>query len=96
MPSHKICEHCYGRLASLLPVKPGKIPARVKCPQVNMIDDCINDDIENRYDMDIAWKSYDESQMITDVKVHATERLLEVMRSHFRETVITPAPLFEI
>ena len=96
MTSHKICEHCYGRLASLLPVKPGKIPARVKCPQVNMIDKCINADTEYRYDMDIAWKSYDESQMFTDVKVHATERLLEVMRSHFRETVITPAPLFEI
>ena len=61
-----------------------------------MIDKCINADTEYRYDMDIAWKSYDESQMFTDVKVHATERLLEVMRSHFRETAITPAPLFEI
>ena len=34
LTSHKICEHCYGRLASLLPVKPAKVPARVKCPQV--------------------------------------------------------------
>ena len=78
MTSHKICEHCYGRLASLLPVKPGKVSARVKCPQVNMIVKCIILMIHYRYDMDIAWKSYDESQMFTDVKVHATERLLEV------------------
>ena len=35
--SHKICEHCYGRLASLLPLKPAKVPARVKCPQVKVI-----------------------------------------------------------
>ena len=71
MTSHKICEYCYGRLANLLPVKPGKIPARVKCPQVNIIDKCINLMIHYRYGMNIAWKSYDENQMFKKAKVHA-------------------------
>jgi len=72
--SHKICEHCYGRLASLLPVKPAKVPARVKCPQ----GDCdytsppfrnleIEEMIRN-YELEVNCKYYHDGCMVTGLR----------------------------
>jgi len=73
--SHKICEHCFGRLASLVSsVKSGKTPPRVKCPQ----GDCdytdppfrnleIEEMIRN-YELEVNCKYYHDGCMVTGVR----------------------------
>lgn len=72
--SHKICEHCFGRLASLVSVKSGKVPPRVKCPQ----GDCdytdppfrnleIEEMIKN-YELEVNCKYYHDGCMFTGTR----------------------------
>jgi len=72
--SHKICEHCFGRLASLLPPVKTKHPARVKCPQ----GDCeftdppfrnmeVEEMIRN-YELDVNCRYYHDGCMLTGVR----------------------------
>jgi len=72
--SHKICEHCFSRLASLVTVKGGKNPNRVKCPQ----GDCDYTDPPFRHldieemirtcDLEVNCKYYHDGCMVTGLR----------------------------